>query len=781
MSAPRLSDVRCSSMLALLLSLPASAQSPEHAVTIHVIDPAGAPVAGARVAAALRDDRLRAIRVSDTSGNARFEALSPGTYVVSVDAPGFATAARTIPVRADTPRITISLNLAAVIDHVVVTGAGHLQTASEVSKAVTVIDAGEIAVRDEFSVADALRTVPGAIVQQLGGFGSFTSVKLRGLREQDTAFLIDGVRFRDAAAPQGDATAFVGELFIANLDRIEVLRGSGSSLYGSHAIGGAVNLITASGDGRRTADVSAEAGALGLGRVAAHTAGGALGDRATFSLGAGHTRTLRGIDGDDAARNTSVHGRGSVRLGASARATVRLYGSDALSSINESPAAIGPLPATGFVQAAPATFVPSANDPDNVRASDFVSTLVLFEQRHSSVFGYTVSFHRLRTDRMFRDGPLGVSSFEPVTQASSRFTATVDTLDARADREWSTRQATRVAYEFERERYVSESLPVNRALAWNAKIIQDSHAASVHHELRFEALQVAGSLRAQRFALEGVTLVPAEQAPFGAASFASPPSALTADVSATRLFIRTGTKLRAHAGNAYRAPAMFERAGVSFGSRGYSVFGDPGIEPERSISVDAGVDQTLWRGHALVSGTWFHTRLTRVIAFQSLDRATDPFGRSSGYGPADGRTARGVELSARLRPHRTLQANVTYTFVDAPPPAGGRDGLPRASAISAHQFSTLVTHIFGRLQLSFELEAVGDHYVTLFDPVSFGSRAYRFAAVTKGDVAGTYRIPIRRAGIRLFGTVENVFDRHYFVQGFRVAGRTGRGGLAVSF
>src|SRR3989304_3606598 len=77
--------------------------------------------------------------------------------------------------------------------HVACTGAGHLQTASEVSKAVTVVDAGEIAARNEFSVADALRTVPGATVQQLGGPGSFTSVKLRGLREQDTAFLIDGV------------------------------------------------------------------------------------------------------------------------------------------------------------------------------------------------------------------------------------------------------------------------------------------------------------------------------------------------------------------------------------------------------------------------------------------------------------------------------------------------------------------------------------------------------------------------------------------------------------
>ncbi len=158
-----------------------------------------------------------------------------------------------------------------------------------------------------------------------------------------------------------------------------------------------------------------------------------------------------------------------MRIGASARATVRLYGSDALSSINESPAAIGPLPATGFVDAGPATFVPSVNDPDNVRASNFVSTLVLFEQRASSAFGYTVSFHRLGTDRVFRDGPLGVSAFEPVTPTSSRFKATVDTLDARADREWSTRQTTRVAYEFERERYVSESFPVNHALAWNAE------------------------------------------------------------------------------------------------------------------------------------------------------------------------------------------------------------------------------------------------------------------------------------------------------------------------
>jgi vitamin B12 transporter len=780
MSAHRLSYVLWSSIIVLLLSRPATAQSPPDTLTIHLTDPSGAPLSAARVAASPRDGRLRVVRVTNAAGNAQFEALTPGEYVLDIDAPGFTSVARAVMVRANSPPIMISLDVATVTEHVVVTGADRLQTASEVSKAVTVIDAAEIAARNEFSVANALRTVPGATVQQLGGPGSFTSVKLRGLREQDTAFLIDGVRFRDAGAPQGDATAFIGELFVVNVDRIEVLRGSGSSLYGSHAIGGAVNLITASGSGRPVADVAGEAGGLGFSRVTAHTSGSALGDRLTFSVGAGHTRTLRGLDEDDDARNTSIQARASVQLGTSSRATMRVYASDARSSINESPAAIGPLPATGFVEAGPATFVPSANDPDNVRASDFVSALLLFERRPSPVFGYTFSFHRLATDRVFRDGPLGVSPFEPVTQTSSRFNGTVDTLNVRADREWGPRQTTTIAYEFERERYVSESMPVNAALAWNADITQDSHAASVQHELRLDELHVAGSVRAQRFTLDEVALVPSDRAPFAAASFATPPSAVTADVSVARMFARTGTKLRSHAGNAYRAPTMFERAGVSFGSRGYSVFGDPGIEPERSISVDAGVDQTLASGRALLSATWFHTRLTRVVSFQSLDSATDPFGRSSGYRSADGRTARGLELGGQLHPHRTLRVAVAYTFVDAPPPAGGRDGLPRASAIAAHQFSGLVTHARGPLQLSFEIEAAGDHYVTLFDPVSFASRAYRFAGVTRGDLAASYRIPIGRTVFRVFGTVENVFDRIYFVQGFRTAGRTARAGLMVT-
>ena len=90
----------------------------------------------------------------------------------------------------------------------VITAQGTAQPVDEVSKAITVVDQKEIDDRDESTIAEALRTVPGLRVQQLGGPGSFTSIKTCGLRNEDTAVLIDGLRFRDAGAIQGDASGF---------------------------------------------------------------------------------------------------------------------------------------------------------------------------------------------------------------------------------------------------------------------------------------------------------------------------------------------------------------------------------------------------------------------------------------------------------------------------------------------------------------------------------------------------------------------------------------------
>ena len=761
-----------------LLSATATAQSPERSLEVRVTDPAGAAVPDAAVRLASSTGAQRHV-TTDSSGRARFDALAGGTYFVEVDATGFARAARRIAVWSDDATVVVPLALGGIAEHVVVTAVGRPQTTGDLAKSLTVIDADEIDARGEFAVADALRTAAGATVQQLGGPGSFASIKLRGLREQDTAVLIDGARMRDASSPQGDATAFVGELYVASLDRIELLRGSGSSIHGSHAVGGAVNLITRAAGDRPSVDVAAQAGGLGFSRATVH-GGGSLGSRLSLNAGVAYTRAREGVGGDDRSSNTSVQGRVDARLPRGARATARVYSSDAASSVNESPSAIGVLPPSGYVIASSATFLPGADDPDNTRDSTFVSSLFRLEGSAAGAIAYTVSLHHLSTDRLFRDGPRGVSAFEPAAATSSRFKGGVTTLEVRADREWSVRQITTAGYEFEREAFESEARPVNATLAWDARIRQNSHALFLQHEIGAGAARVAGSIRGQAFTLDSVALTPAERAPFAAGEFEAPPRALTADVAAVWAPTPAHTRFRAHAGSSYRAPAAFERAGVSFGSRGYSVFGDPRLAPERAVSFDAGVDQPLFDGSATVSATWFRTRLTRVIAFGSVDRATDLFGRSSGYRNADGRTASGLEVGISCRPLRDVRATLAYTFVDAPPPAGDRDALPRAAAIVAHQFAALVTWLRGPLQLSIDLESAGDHYVTLFHATA-GARAYRFDGIRRADISASYRLSRSTPRLRLVGTVENLFDRERFVQGFAAAGRVARGGAAVTF
>jgi hypothetical protein len=128
-----------------------------------------------------------------------------------------------------------------------------------------------------------------------------------------------------------------------------------------------------------------------------------------------------------------------------------------------------------------------------------------------------------------------------------------------------------------------------------------------------------------------------------------------------------------------------------------------------------------------------------------------------------------------------MTATLAYTFADAEAPRGNLEGLPRASAVPAHQVSLLLLEAIGRFEGSFELEAASDHYVALFDPVSFGARAYEFSGARKADLALAYVHPMRRVQLRVLTVVDNLFDHAQFVQGFVTAGRVMRGGLRVSF
>src|SRR5690606_40185193 len=91
------------------------------------------------------------------------------------------------------------------------------QPESEVAKTVSTVGEKEIEARQETNAVDAVRTLPGVRVQQLGGFGRTANIKTRGLRNQDTAVLIDGIRFRDVSGISGDATPFISDLSLAGV------------------------------------------------------------------------------------------------------------------------------------------------------------------------------------------------------------------------------------------------------------------------------------------------------------------------------------------------------------------------------------------------------------------------------------------------------------------------------------------------------------------------------------------------------------------------------------
>lgn len=143
------------------------------------------------------------------------------------------------------------------MEPVVVTATRTETPLSQVASSVTVITAEEIEEKQQSQVLDVLRTVPGVVVVRSGGRGAQTSIFLRGTDTRHSLLLIDGIEYRDASSVGGP---ILESLSTANIERIEIVRGAQSVLYGSDAIGGVINIITRKGSGDPEGYISIEGG-----------------------------------------------------------------------------------------------------------------------------------------------------------------------------------------------------------------------------------------------------------------------------------------------------------------------------------------------------------------------------------------------------------------------------------------------------------------------------------------------------------------------------------------
>lgn len=792
-----------------LLAQTTSPKPAAQSVSGRLTDANSAGIAGATLTLIARDNRWRTTTVSGSDGAYRFDRLAAGEYLLEIRAGGFA---QTVKAVTSPGQFDFALQVAAVNEAVVVTAAGTAQSVDEVSKAVTVIGAPQLELRNEFSVAEALRVVPGVRVTQQGGPGAFARIQIRGQRSYDTSILVDGLRFRDGADTQGSANGYLNELQIVNCERIEVLRGSGSSLYGSNAIGGVVNLVTDQGGGALRGQVQLEGGSLGLLRGRGNVAGGALSDRLFYSAGLSELDVFQGIDGDDRTRQTSLQGLLGYHFTPNVTLTGRVYANDSFLALNESPAAAPgftapaagtrvraialdfaeqqrvaargiPLNATNYTRGN-ANFIPNLNDPDNRRVSGFFSGALNFTQRLNDRASYRLSYHRAEVSRTFLDGPRGVGAFgEPAFTSISDYASDVDTFLARTDVQLGRANLLTAGYEFEREQYgdfsSNESPNPPRG---SLDITQRSQTLFLQNQTQLLAnrLQLSLAFRLQDFDLSAPRFG-GGAARYVGLTFQAPPRAYTGDGSLAYFFKSTNTKIRAHVGNGYRAPSLYERFGAGFFGGSFTPYGDPRLKPERSLAVDGGLDQTLLRGRLRLSATYFYTRLQNIIDFGSLPPG-DPFGRPfGGYLNRGGGLARGVELSTQLALTRSTDVFASYTYTNADQRTPNAARYLTVPGISDHLFTLVTTQRLGRrFDVTLDLSAISN-YSPSFPSPSFNT-LYIFDGYVKADLGAGYNVPLsEKRSLRLYGKVDNVLDRTYFESGFRAPGATFVGGASYRF
>ena len=745
--------------------------------------------------------------ISDASGHFAFRELPAGSYLLEAGALGL-----TLPqaqalelVAGDHKEIRLDLSISALTTLVSVISSGVPQPIDHVSKALSDVDVDEAQQRGLISVADALQFVPGLQVSTQGGPAGFTTIQTRGLRVTDTAILIDGFAFRDPTSIHDEASAYIGNLFLLDNSHIEVLRGSGSSLYGSNAMSGTVNILTDPGGGGFHSELDVQGGGLGLFHGVAKASGSTWRQHLNYSAGISNLTVTEGVANAGAARDWSGQGSVEFSLRPNMRASATLLANQGYLQVDAGPSPSVNAPKSGIIPgvalgAAP-TFITSLGDSDSGEYSHFVNTLFRFEHDVNSRLSYRVGYGIVDSTRNYTNGPAGPQNeytYQPSFNTSDKYSGRVDTLRARLNYLLGGHQTLTTGFEFQRENYgnraTDENPDAGQRTNDNTLARQQTNAVFAQDEIRLLAgrLQILLSGRLTQVSLDEPTFIGTAVSPYSAVALPSPPKAFTGDAALSYFIKGSSTKLRAHGGNSFRTPSLYERFGGYFYGGVYYPLGDPNLPPERAISVDAGFDQYLWREHVKVSASYFYSHLQQVIGYIDLPPGyVDLYGRYSGYHQLPGGIARGLELSADVHPSRKTNIKGSYVYTNA----RDRDSQyytatavdpVQTPRISPQMFTVVATQQWNK-HVDMALDFVGGSsylyplygYDSSFNYQPF---AYRFAGPRQLGLAGGYTFAMNdRVTVRFYGRISNTLNQNYYADGFQTPNRWAVGGLRFSF
>ncbi len=730
-----------------------------------VVSPAGAEVIRGKA----RDPQNRAVPLADviltqgsrvvattkTAADGSFGPLvaPPGEYELVIASAGLQSASQRVVITSAAGDLTVDvpLKLAARRESVVVSASQVDSALSRVPDSVTVLDRSDLVTRQTETVSDAVRRAPGFGVVQSGGRGAVTSFFPRGGESDYTLVLADGLPLN--AFGGGFDAAHLGT---AEIDRIEIVRGPQSALYGAGAIGGIVHVLTRN-SGPLRGDVSFAGGGYGTmaGRASAAGSSGAwtFGGSVDWTSTDGDTREFASAGGaisnDDYER---VAGSASVgwsdrsdrrvrvdaRFGRDERGNPGPYGSDPLGLYDGLDTVSRGVNRTRGIGA----HVKLGGGPRPQHLAQF--TWFDAPSEYASPFGPSEDHTRRFAGRYQIDWSV----------RGTGLSAGWEGLAERADNTFITGE------EF-------QEVPVERSLNgfFTESRWQAGGRATIVAGVRVE--------RISRRALEG------DPNPFGPRPAfdtdvvwsANPKASVSWVLGRPQADSAGWTRLHASGGTGIKPPTAFEIAFTD----------NPSLKPERSRSVDAGVEHTFGGGTVLVDATWFYNRYDQMIV-----TVGSTFAGASRYRTDNIANARatGVEFGATWRGPRGFAARGAWTWLDTeildvdsvpgqvPPPYEAGDSLVRRPR---RQGLLDVTWTSDRVRAVLTINGRTD--VTDLEP-NFASSLYTNPGYVTTMAGVSFEIG---AGVEVFGRVTNLFNQSYEeVLGYPALGRAAMIGVRVA-
>jgi vitamin B12 transporter len=605
-------------------------------------------------------------------------------------------------------------------EEIVVTATRVPQKLDKIGSSITVITEADLKLRQAVIVSDLLSQTLGISVTRNGGLGGATSLRIRGAETDQTVVIIDGVKLNDPSSVGGGYN--FGNLLVGDISRIEVLRGAQSTLWGSQAIGGVVNIVSAAPSSALEGTLENEGGSRATASIK-----GALGgktDRATWRV-AGSQYTTNGTSAfatgreKDGLRNTGLSGRATVNLTDAVAADARAVYSKSRN---------------GFDGFPPPTFAFA-----DTGEYGFTKELVTYAGLNADVFDgrlqNRVGYGQTDTDRdNFNPAQANTTrtfdgkgknkrwEYQGILKLNNAWSATVGLEDEKS----SLRTASPSAFN-------PAPVPVRNQVGLTSGYVQVQGDVA-------DGLAVTGGLRHD------------DHDTFGNQTLGQAAAAWTINDGAT--------VLRASFGQGFKAPTLFQL---------FSNFGNRALRPEEADSWDGGVEHRMFDGAVVVSMTGFTRATKNQIDFVGCPSA-NPFCRAGIIGVYDNiaRTkASGVEFGARAQVDTlSIQANYTYTDTENTSPGN----INRGKNLARRPKDTLnvnATYVWPYdISTGVSLQYVGK---------SFDNAANSFVLKSYTLVDVRISAPVNET-FEVFGRIENLFDETY--QTTRNYGSPGRGAFA---